>query len=62
MVAGRFVQLQNQHRELATERVERRIARALPPGCRRGRREGGGMVWHYGAAAAALLCGTPKGV
>jgi CRP-like cAMP-binding protein len=29
MVAGRFVQLQNQHRELATERVERRIARAL---------------------------------
>jgi len=29
MVAGRFVQLQNQYRELATERVERRIARAL---------------------------------
>lgn len=29
MVAGRFVQLQNQYRELATERVERRIARTL---------------------------------
>lgn len=29
MVTGRFVQLQQQYRELATERVERRIARAL---------------------------------
>lgn len=29
MVTGRFVQLQNQYRELATERVERRVARAL---------------------------------
>ncbi|MCG8351515.1 MAG: Crp/Fnr family transcriptional regulator [Chloroflexales bacterium] len=29
MVTGRFVQLQNRYRELATERVERRIARAL---------------------------------
>ncbi len=29
MVTGRFVQLQHQYRELATERVERRIARAL---------------------------------
>lgn len=29
MVAGRFVALQNRYRELATERVERRIARAL---------------------------------
>lgn len=29
MVAGRFQELQNRYRELATERVERRIARAL---------------------------------
>ncbi len=29
MVAGRFVELQTRYRELATERVERRIARAL---------------------------------
>lgn len=29
MVTGRFVQLQNLYRELATERVERRVARAL---------------------------------
>lgn len=29
MVANRFVELQNQYRELATERVERRVARAL---------------------------------
>lgn len=29
MVTGRFVQLQQQYRELATERVERRIARVL---------------------------------
>ena len=29
MIAGRFVDLQRQYRELATERVDRRIARAL---------------------------------
>ncbi len=29
LVAGRFMELQNRYRELATERVERRIARAL---------------------------------
>ena len=29
MVSGRFVELQDRYRELATERVERRIARAL---------------------------------
>lgn len=29
MVAGRFVALQNRYRELATERVEQRVARAL---------------------------------
>lgn len=29
MVAGRFLELQNRYRELATERVEQRVARAL---------------------------------
>lgn len=29
MIAGRFVELQDRYRELATERVERRVARAL---------------------------------
>lgn len=44
MVAGRFVQLQNQYRELATMRVERRIARALLRlGEQAGQHEAGGL-------------------
>jgi CRP-like cAMP-binding protein len=45
LVAGRFQELQKRYRELATERVERRIARALLRLARQtGRRTEGGVL------------------